>query len=40
VKRDLQIKDDPTPDRAATMELLMEEFTPAAHLHGYDVYRR
>ncbi len=22
------------------MQLLMEEFTPAAHLDGYDVYRR
>jgi hypothetical protein len=40
VKRDLQIKVDPTPDRAETMNLLMKEFTLAAHLHGYDVYRR
>jgi hypothetical protein len=40
VKRDLQIKVDTTPNRAATMTLLMKEFTLAAHLHGYDVYRR
>jgi len=40
VKRDLQMKVDPTPDRAATMTLLMSEFTLAAHLRGYDVYRR
>jgi hypothetical protein len=40
VKRDLQIKEDPTPERAATIRLLMQEFTPAAHLRGYDVYRR
>ncbi len=39
VKRDLQTKEDPTPDRAATLDLLMKEFTPAAHLRGYDVYR-
>jgi hypothetical protein len=40
VKRDLQINADPTPDRDATMQLLMEDFTLAAHLDGYDVYRR
>jgi len=40
VKRNLQIKVDATPDRAETMTLLMKEFTLAAHLHGYDVYRR
>ncbi|MEI9969011.1 MAG: hypothetical protein WDM87_10420, partial [Terracidiphilus sp.] len=40
VKRDLQMKVDPTPDRTALMTLLMKEFTLAAHLHGYDVYRR
>ncbi len=39
VKRDLQTKEDPTPDRAATLDLLMKEFTPAAQLRGYDVYR-
>jgi hypothetical protein len=40
VKRDLQMKTDPTPDRAEAMTLLMKEFTLAAHLRGYDVYRR
>ena len=40
VKRDLQTKEDPTPDRAATMNLLMPEFTLVARLRGYDVYRR
>ena len=40
VKRNLQINVDPAPNRAATMQLLMSEFTPAAHLRGYDVYRR
>jgi hypothetical protein len=39
VKTDLQTKEDPTPNRAATMQLLMQEFTLAAHLRGYDVYR-
>ena len=40
VKRDLQIKVDTTPNRAATMQALMSEFTLAARLRGYDVYRR
>jgi hypothetical protein len=40
VKTDVQTKEDPTPDRAALMQALMPEFTPVAHLHGYDVYRR
>jgi hypothetical protein len=40
VKTDVQTKEDPTPDRAELMQLLMQEFTPAAHLRGYDVYRR
>jgi len=40
VKTDVQTKEDPTPDRAELMRLLMQEFTPAAHLRGYDVYRR
>ncbi len=39
VKRNLQTKEDPTPDRAATMQVLMPKFTLAAHLSGYDVYR-
>ncbi len=40
VKTDVQTKEDPTPDRAELMQLLIREFTPAAHLRGYDVYRR
>jgi hypothetical protein len=40
VKRNLQIKTDPTPNRAALMNLLMQHYTPVAHLRGYDVYRR
>ena len=40
VKRDLQMKIDVTPDRAATMQALMGEFTLAVRLRGYDVYRR
>ncbi len=40
VKTDVQTKEDPTPDRAALMSLLVREFSPAAHLRGYDVYRR
>jgi hypothetical protein len=39
-KRDLQTKEDPTPQREATMNLLMSDFKLAARLHGYDVYRR
>ncbi|HVN93980.1 MAG TPA: hypothetical protein VMT38_09800 [Terracidiphilus sp.] len=40
VKRDLQIRADPTPNRDATMQTLMGEFTVTAHLRGYDVYHR
>ncbi len=40
VKRELQIKQDPSPQREATLNALMNEFAPAAHLSGYDVYRR
>jgi hypothetical protein len=40
LKRDLQINEDPTPDRDATIQALMGEFTLAARLEGYDVYRR
>jgi len=40
IKRDLQIKEDATPNRTATLELLLREFSPAAHLHGYDIYKR
>ncbi|MGD1062652.1 MAG: hypothetical protein ABR860_05265 [Terracidiphilus sp.] len=40
VKSDVQTKEDPTPDRAELLQLLTQEFTPAAHLRGYEVYRR
>jgi hypothetical protein len=40
VKTNVQTKEDPTPDRTELLQLLMQEFTPAAHLRGYDVYRR
>ena len=40
VKRDLQIKEDPTPQRKAVMKALLSEFTLDSQLHGYDVYRR
>jgi hypothetical protein len=38
VKRELQIKEDPTPNRDRTLQLLTREFFPVAHLRGYDVY--
>jgi hypothetical protein len=40
VKRDLQMKANTMPEREATTNLLMNEFTPAARLRGYDIYRR
>ncbi len=40
VKRDLQTREDPTPNRAVLMDALMHEFTLAVHLRGYNVYRR
>ena len=40
VKIDVQTKENPALDRAAILDLLMRDFTPAAHLHGYDIYRR
>jgi hypothetical protein len=40
VKRELQIKEDPTPQREATLKALMNDFTLTARLHGYDVYQR
>ena len=40
VKRELQIKEDPTPDRAATLSALMQAFSGYRQLAGYDVYRR
>jgi hypothetical protein len=40
VKRDLQIKEDPTPQREAALEALQRIFVPYRELSGYDVYRR
>lgn len=40
VKRYLQIKQDPTPQREATLNALLRDFTLSVHLHGYDVYKR
>jgi hypothetical protein len=40
VKHELQIKEDPTPQREATLNALLSDFTLAAKLQGYDVYRR
>jgi hypothetical protein len=40
VKRDLQIKEDPTPQREAALEALQRVFLPYRKLGGYDVYRR
>jgi hypothetical protein len=40
VKRHLQMKEDPTPDREATFSLLQREFTIYRRLSNYDVYRR
>jgi hypothetical protein len=38
VKRTLQIKEDPTSEREATMKLLEHEYFVVVRLHGYDVY--
>ena len=40
VKRDLQTKEDPTPEREALMKALLEDFKLYARLTAYDVYRR
>jgi hypothetical protein len=40
VKRDLQIKEDPTPQREAALEALQQVFQPYRKLNGYDVYSR
>jgi hypothetical protein len=40
LKRNLQLTADPTPQREGTLNLLLTEFQPAAHLRAYDVYRR
>ena len=40
VKRELQLKADPMPQRAATLQLLAQQFTLYRRLDNYDVYRR
>jgi hypothetical protein len=40
LKRNLQTKEDPTPQREEILDLLQQQFTPVARLRGYDVYRR
>jgi len=40
VKRELQIKEDPTPQREATLHALMQDFKLYRQLQSYDVYRR
>jgi hypothetical protein len=40
VKRDLQTKEDPTPQREALMKALLADFKLYARLEAYDVYRR
>jgi len=40
VKRELQINEDPTPQREATMKALLVDFTLSHQLRAYDVYRR
>jgi len=40
VKHDLQIKEDPTPEREASLQALQQVFLPFRRLNGYDVYRR
>ncbi len=40
VKRTMQMKEDPTPQRKASLEALQKLFLPYRKLVGYDVYRR
>jgi hypothetical protein len=40
VKRNLQIKEDVTPQRAATLAALLQVYRPYRELGGYDLYRR
>jgi hypothetical protein len=40
IKRDLQIKEDVTPQREATMSVLRQVFQPYRQLRAYDIYRR
>jgi hypothetical protein len=40
VKRDLQLREDPTPQREASLRSLQQVFLPYRKLRSYDVYRR
>ncbi len=40
VKRNLQMNEDATPQREATLHLLLRDFTIYRKLDGYDIYRR
>jgi hypothetical protein len=40
VKRQLQIREDPMPQRQVTLDMFLQDFTLDTQLHGYDVYRR
>jgi hypothetical protein len=40
VKRTMQMKEDPTPQREASLEALQKLFLPYRKLGSYDVYRR
>jgi hypothetical protein len=40
VKRVEQLRDDPMPEREASLAALGREFQPVAQLKGYDVYKR
>ncbi len=40
VKRELQIREDPTPDKAVTIAALTEGFAVVGKLKGYDVWQR
>jgi hypothetical protein len=40
VKRNMQMKVNPMPQREATLKLLENQFTLQTHLRSYDIYRR
>lgn len=40
IKRDLQLKEDPTPQREAAIKALRQIFAPYRRLSAYDIYRR
>jgi hypothetical protein len=40
VKRELQLREDPTPQRDATLKAILPDFVPYRKLAAYDVYRR